>query len=282
MQKDKRLKQALLYGIMLILTGVFMFPVVWMLASSFKNEAQIFHDIDSFRAFLPPVGGEQGYFVNYAQALERVPLLRYLLNSLFYVSVLIIFGLLVNSMAAYAFARLRFPFRDFLFAVVVALIIIPLESIFLPLYLLMDRFGWVNTYQALIIPFVANAFNIFLFRQFFLSFPTELEEAAKMDGASVWRTFFQLVVPLSKPAFATVAVLTFVLHWSDFLWPLMVTTDDAVRPIQVGLQFFFHQPPVQYGQVMAALTMATIPVVVIFLFFQKYYIQGVSRTGMKN
>ncbi|MCK6255982.1 carbohydrate ABC transporter permease [Fictibacillus sp. KIGAM418] len=278
MKKNRLFKLIGLYVALALLALLFLFPLVWMIVSSFKSEAQIFADLQSFKAFVPYTFSLD----NYTGVFERIPFIRYLLTSTLYVSVIVLLGLFVNSLAAYAFARMEFKGRDFLFAAVVALIIIPFESILLPLYLIIDEFDWLNTYQALIVPFIANAFNIFMFRQFFLNLPKELEESARMDGASTLRIFFQIVIPLSKPVFITVALLTFITHWGDFMWPLIATTDESVRPLQVGMQFFFHQPPVKYGHVMAALTMATIPLLIIFVFFQKYYVQGIASAGMKN
>ncbi|MFC7370156.1 carbohydrate ABC transporter permease [Fictibacillus iocasae] len=276
--KKSPLKTVLLYVLLTLLAALFLFPLVWMVISSFKTESRIFMDLKSFHAFLPTAFSLD----NYAAVFNRIPFIRYIVTSTVYVSVIVVLGLFVNSLAAYAFARMSFKGRDFLFAAVVALIIIPFESILLPLYLIVDELDWLNTYQALIVPFIANAFNIFMFRQFFLNLPKELEESARMDGASTLRIFFQIVVPLSKPVFITVALLTFITHWGDFMWPLIATTDENVRPLQVGMQFFFHQPPVKYGHIMAALTMATIPLLIIFLFFQKYYVRGIASAGMKN
>ncbi len=267
---------------MTLLAFIFLFPLLWMLASSLKNEFQIFQDISSIKAFLPPAPGEGGYFANYVLAFERVDLFRYMLNSLIYTIGIIVFGLTVNSMAGYALARFNFPLRHFWLAVIIATLIIPPESIFLPLYVLVYNFGWVNTYTGLIVPFIANAFSIFLFRQFFLDFPKEIEEAAKIDGCSQIGIFLKIIVPLSKPIFATVAIFTFINHWNDFLWPLVVATEDRMRTIQIGLQYFMNQPPVQWGQVMAALTVTTIPMLLIFIFLQRYYIQGLTHTGSKN
>lgn len=284
MKNDAIIKRTLLYITLSFLAVIFLFPLLWMLMSSFKQDIQIFRDMTSLKAFIPPMPGdvEGSYFQNYLMAFERVNLFRYILNSLIYTIGIIFFGLIVNSMAGYALARFNFPLRNFWFAVIIATLIIPPESIFLPLYVLIYNLGWVNTYTGLIVPFIANAFAIFLFRQFFLDFPRELEEAAKIDGCSQIGIFFRIIVPLSKPVFATVAIVLFINHWNDFLWPLVVANDDSMRTIQIGLQFFMNQPPVQWGQVMAALTVATVPMLIIFIFLQRYYVQGLTHTGSKN
>ncbi len=284
MKKKKLMRKIALYVSLLVLTILFLFPLVWMLVSSLKNEFQIFQDMTSIQAFLPPAPGsvEDGYFHNYVSAFQRVDLLQYITNSLIYTIGIIVLGLVVNSMAGYALARFRFPLAGFWLGVIIATLIIPPESIFLPLYVLVYDLGWVNTYTGLIVPFIANAFAIFLFRQFFLDFPKELEEAAKMDGCSQIGIFFRIVVPLSKPVFATVAIILFINHWNDFLWPLVVASDESMRTIQIGLQYFMNQKPIQWGQVMAALTIATIPMLLIFTFLQRYYVQGLTHTGSKN
>ncbi|RXJ02304.1 carbohydrate ABC transporter permease [Anaerobacillus alkaliphilus] len=268
---------------MTFLAVIFLFPLIWMLVSSLKSDVQIFKDMKSIHVFIPPLyDSVTAYFSNYMLALERVDLLRYTGNSLIYTCGIILFGLIVNSMAGYALARMDFPLKNFWMAVIIATIIIPAESIFLPLYVLVHNFGWVNTYTGLIVPFIANAFMIFLFRQFFIGFPKELEEAARIDGCTPIGIFFRIIIPLSKPVFATVAIFTFVNHWNDFLWPLVVANDESMRTIQIGLQYFFAQQPVRWGQVMAALTIATVPMLAIFVFLQRYYVEGLTHTGSKN
>ncbi|MYL30018.1 ABC transporter permease subunit [Halobacillus halophilus] len=284
MKRKKQMQTVVLYTSLILLTFIFLFPLIWMLVSSLKNEFQIFKDMKSLQAFLPPAPSEveDGYFQNYIAAFQRVDLLRYIINSLIYTTGIIVFGLVVNSMAGYALARFRFPLAGFWLGVIIATLIIPPESIFLPLYVLVYDLGWVNTYTGLIVPFIANAFAIFLFRQFFLDFPKELEEAAKIDGCSQIGIFFRIIVPLSKPVFATVAIVLFINHWNDFLWPLVVASDESMRTIQIGLQYFMNEPPIKWGQVMAALTIATVPMLLIFTFLQRYYVQGLTHTGSKN
>ena len=282
-KKQRITKLAFQYAFMSILAFIFLFPLVWMIVSSLKADVQIFRDMKSIHVFIPPLYDSiSAYFANYTQALERVDLIRYTGNSLIYTVGIILFGLVVNSMAGYALARMDFPLKGFWMAVVIATIIIPAESIFLPLYVLVHSFGWVNTYTGLIVPFIANAFMIFLFRQFFVGFPKEMEEAARIDGCTPIGIFFRIVVPLSKPVFATVAIFTFVNHWNDFLWPLVVANDEKMRTIQIGLQYFFAQQPIRWGQVMAALTIATIPMLAVFMFLQRYYVEGLTHTGSKN
>ncbi|WP_246503489.1 carbohydrate ABC transporter permease [Clostridium polyendosporum] len=257
---------------------LFISPLLWMIVSSFKPEQQIFKDMQSLKAFIV----NNPTIENYKNAFSRVTIFRYIGNSIFYVSLITIFGLIVNSLCGYALAKLKVPGSKYIVTLIISLIIIPFESIILPLYLIINDFGWTNKLIALVVPFIANCFNIYLFRQFFLGIPDELEEAASIDGASVLQIFIKIVLPLSKTMFATIFILTFVTQWGDFMWPLIVASDDSIRNIQVGLQFFFTDPPIRYGDILAALTFSTVPLGVIFLAFQKYYVEGISSSGIKG
>lgn len=266
--------------ISILLVGfLFIAPLLWMIVASIKPETLIFKDM-GFEAFIP----KEITFDNYAKILfaENINFFHYMWNSLFSVGMIVIIGTIVNSICAYALVKLKFPGSDFILIVIIALYVVPFESVLIPLYIVVNNFGWINEFPALIVPFVASAFNIFLFRQFFMGFPNELEEAAQIDGATPWQIFWRIVVPNSKPVFATAAILTFVTHWSDFMWPLIVATDDSIRTVQVGIQYLFTDNNIQYGQIMAALTLTTIPVILIFIFFQRYYVQGITSSGVKG
>jgi len=261
-----------------ILSCLFMTPLLWMVVSSLKPENQIFADLSSIRSLLPV----NVTFDNYVEAFERIPMIKYLFNSLFYVSVICISGLGVNAICGYAFAKLNFKGKEALFAGVIALMIVPFESILMPLYFVVNSLRWVDTWWAIIVPFIANCFSIFMFRQFFMDIPNEILEAASIDGSSPIKTFMAIVVPLSGPVFATVFILDFISHWGDFMWPILVTTGDTMRNVQLGIQTFFTLPPVYYGQIMATLTFTTIPIIVLFLMLQKYYVQGITNAGIKG
>lgn len=276
-KKKKRVSRVVLYTFNIILSLLFLAPVIWMVVSSLKPEVSIFADMSSMKAFWPT----EASFDNYSNILQKGEIIKSILNSVYYVAVTIVFGLIINSMCGYALAKLQFRGKDFLFSLVVALIIIPLESIILPLYFLIFKAKMLYTFTALIAPFVANCFSIFLFRQFFIDIPDSLIEAAALDGASPLRTFFSIVLPLSYPVYATVLILQFIEHWGDFLWPVLVT-DDRTKTVQLGLQTLFTAPPVHYGPILAALTISTIPVIIMFAFFQKYYVQGIASAGIKG
>jgi multiple sugar transport system permease protein/fructooligosaccharide transport system permease protein len=250
-----------------------------MISSSFKPENRIFSDMTAgLTAFLP-----FGFTLNnYYEVFLRSNLPHYIFNSLIYVSILVSCSLFVNSMCGYALAKFEFRGKSILFASVMALLVLPLESIILSLFWLITKLSWNNSYTALIVPFIAKCFNIYLFRQFFLDIPDELIEASAIDGATPVQTFFSLVVPISGPVFATVLILDCVAYWSDFMWPLLVINSAKMRTVQLGLQVFFTEPPIYYGPVMAALSISAVPITMLFCFFQKYYVQGISATGIKG
>lgn len=278
------------FGIYLLMTGIAiftLFPIVFMVVTAIKaDESQILREMSTFAAFLPT--GELS-LQNFRDVFERVPFAQYLINSVIIALSIVICGLFVNSLIAYALARMQFRGQKLLLAIVVALIIIPFQAVAVPLLLIVNqlpwfdgRMTWLDSYHVQIIPFIADAFSIFLFYQFFLNIPKDIEEAALVDGASRFRMYSQIIVPLSRPVFATVAILQFLTHWGDFLWPLMVVRDPAVRPLTVGMQAFFGQMPRQWGDIMAFATMVTLPVLIIFLLFQKWFVQSVASSGVKG
>ncbi|MEK3914288.1 carbohydrate ABC transporter permease [Paenibacillus sp. FSL H7-0331] len=274
---DRKIK-IFIYASNIIMSVLFIIPLLWMVVSSLKPENQIFADLGSIKSLLPT----NITFDNYIKAFNRIPMMKYLFNSLFYVSVIGISGLGVNSICGYALAKLNFKGKGVILTAIIALMIVPFESIVMPLYFVVNGLSWVNTWLALIVPFIANCFSIFMFRQFFMDIPNELLESAAIDGSSPLETFLKIVIPLSGPVFTTVFILDFISHWGDFMWPILVTTGESMRNIQLGIQTFFTLPPIFYGQIMATLTFTTLPIVVIFLLLQKYYVQGITSTGIKG
>lgn len=269
-----------MYLMLTVIALIFMFPLIWMVVSSFKDDAMIFSDITSLKAFLPAF--KEDVFFNYKEVMNRLPLVQAMLNSFSYIIVIIALGLVVNSMAGYAFARLRFPKKNLIFSIILGVMIIPAQTVMLPQFSIIYKMGLSNSYLALILPAIASPMYIFLFRQNFMGIPESIEEAAKLDGASAFRTFFQLIMPLAKPVYATVAILVFIAYWNDFVWPVMVISDSSKQTIQMALSSLFSIQPVNYGNVMAGLTIVTIPVLIIFLSLQKYYVAGIASTGAKN
>jgi len=267
-------------------------PIVFMFVSSFKPDAQIFADLSSIRAILP-VGDVS--LDNYRGVFERVPAGRMLLNSIGISAATVALGILVNSMAAFALSRMTFRGQKIVLTGIIATLIVPLETFALPLVWWVNKLpslemqgfslalttGWIDTYQVQVLPFVANAFSIFLFYQYFSSIPKELDEAARVDGAGWFTIYRKIIMPLSGPAVATVAILTFLPAWNSYLWPLMVVQSEEYRPVMVGIQYFF-QLDVSWGQVMAYASMITVPVLALFLAFQRAFIGSIASSGVKG
>jgi multiple sugar transport system permease protein len=249
-----------------------------MVVGSLKPDERVMADSGSLKAFVPA----EASFQNYIDVFERVNFGRFMLNSIIITGSIVLFGLLINSMAGYAFARLRWKGRDVLFMGVTALMILPFESIAAPLFFQITRLGWRDTYLAQILPFVANAMSIYLFYSFFIGMPRQLEEAARIDGAGVFRTFAQIIVPNAKPVFASVAIVTFLMYWGFFLWPLMITSGESVRPLPVAIATFQTLPPLKWGDIMAFGVMMVAPVLGLFLLFQKWFVKGVAQSGIKG
>lgn len=259
---------------------LFLAPLIWLVVASFLPSNAIF-DANLTGS---SVTGEWT-LANYPNAIRRAGLGRALLNSLLQVAAIALGGLLVNSMAAFAFARLSFRGREQLFAIVVSLIILPVEVLAVPLFLTTGDLGLsggtVSSLAALSLPFVAKAFNVYFLRQQFLSWPTELEEAAVLDGASTWRVFWSLALPSMRPALATVVALDVVTHWSDFLWPLLVTTRESSRTVQIGLANLFTEPPIDWGAILACAVLTTLPVMAGFRLFQSHVVSADASVGLR-
>ena len=286
----ERIKVVGMYAFMSLLAFIFLFPVVFMIVSSFKPNAVIFEDLRSFNAFLPTTFSLD----NYQQVFIRSNFGLFLFNSVFITVVTVTLGIFVNSMAAYVLSRLQWRGRKVVLGVIVALLIIPFETIAIPLLFVVSSlvwpdFGaglslktsWLNTYHVQIIPFIADAFSIFLFYQFFLDIPKDIDEAALVDGATPFRIYWNFILPISRPIIATVAILQFLVRWNDYLWPVIVVQGEAARPVMVGMAAFFGQTP-DWGQIMAYATMITVPVLIVYLLFQKWFIQSVASSGIKG
>ena len=276
----KNISITLSYLLLIVVALFFLFPIIFMFVSSIKNnETQIIRDMSSISAFIPY--GDLG-LKNYFDVFRQMPFGRFMLNSVFIVGSTVLMGLVLNSMIAYALARLRFKGRGFILSFIIALIIIPTEAVVIPLLLMVNRIGWLDSYQVQIVPFIVDAFSIFLFYQFFIGLPKSLDEAAKIDGANPFQVYWKIIVPLSKPVFATVAILQFLIRWGDFLWPLMVTRGYEYRPLPVAIQQFFSQDPKVWGDIFAFASMVTIPSLIIFLLFQKWFMRSVASSGIKG
>ncbi len=277
---QQRIEHFLLYLFMTILALFFLFPTVFMIVSSLKNDQlQLISDMGGIMGFVPY--GDIG-FDNYLHVFREMPFGRYFFNSVFILVTTIGGGLFINSMFAFALARLHFTGRGFLVSAVIALIIIPIESVVIPMLLMVNKLGWIDSYQVQIIPFIGHAFSIFLFYQFFIGIPKDFDEAAIIDGAGYYTVYARVIAPLAKPVFASVAILQGIQHWGRFLWPLMVTRMETYRPLPVAIQQFFSQDPKVWGAIFAFASMTTVPLLILFLLFQKWFVQSVASTGVKG
>lgn len=264
----------------LVLTAVALLmvaPLAWMLSTSFKPEREV---LPTAHQWLPSHPTLENY-LELAKRSEEFPVGRWFLNSLGVSLVTTLLVITVSSMAAYAFARLRFKGRDALFLAVVATMAVPAQVTLIPVFLVVQKLGLFNSYAGLVLPGVASAFGVFLLRQFFSSIPAELEEAAFLDGASHFTTFARIILPLGKPAVATLGIFTFIGSWNDFVWPLIVTNDVEMRTLPVGLSIFQGRYTTEYGLTMAAAAAMTIPAVLAFVIFQRRITAGIALTGLK-
>lgn len=280
------------YALRIILAIFFAFPLLFMFVSSLKPDDQIFADLSSLKAFLP-VGHIS--LQNYTGVFKTAPAARFLINSIMITLVTVVLGLIINSLAAFALSRMKWRGQTLVLAAIIATLVVPFETFALPLVWWVNKlpwivfqggvplfsFGWLDTYRVQIIPFVANAFSIYLFYSYFQSIPKSLDEAARVDGAGWFRIYRSVIMPLSGPATATVAILTFLPAWNSYLWPLMVVQTESLRPVMVGVSYF-QQLHVLWGQIMAYSTLITIPVLVFFLAFQRTFVSSIASAGVKG
>lgn len=263
------------YVILLFYATLTFVPFAWALSASFKPLAEI---VGNSNNFIP----QQFTLENYQKIFAQEPLFgRWLFNSVVIAICVTGFNLLFNSMAGYALARLRFPGNQVLFFLVLAVLMIPGQITLIPTFLILKTLGWLNTYQGLIVPNIVNATFIFMMRQFFINFPKDLEEAATLDGLSNLATFFQVVLPLAKPALAAQAIFIFMGSWNNFLTPLVVISDSEMFTLPLGLNTFKGQYISYWNYIMAASMIFTLPALAIYAFFNRYFIQGVTFTGNK-
>jgi multiple sugar transport system permease protein len=264
-----------LYALALLALVILAGPLLWMLSSSLKTQTEVLANPPS----LVPSELQWG---NYSRVFEQVPFARYLLNSLLVATVVTVVALLFHSMAAYSLARLRFPGRNAIFLAILCTLMVPFTVIVIPLFIIVEWLGWVDTYQGLIVPMIPHAFGIFLLRQFYLSVPRDLEEAAILDGASLVRVYWHIILPLSRPILAALAVFFFLANWNNFLWPLVVTQSQDLWVVQLGIQQFTGQHSTQHQLIMAASTIAALPTLLMFFIFQRRLVEGIKLTGLKG
>jgi multiple sugar transport system permease protein len=269
----KRISSIIFYTIVIFFVIIALFPFVWGIITSLKPTSEM----NNFSIPLSRLT-----FDAYRYILGNFPFGKWIFNS-FAIALSVTLGnVLVNSLAGYALARINFTGKNCVFWVVLALMMIPGQVTMVPMFIILVKLGWVNTYQGLIIPFMFSFFNIFLMRQFFLSIPKSLEEAAEIDGLGRFGTFFRIILPISGPALATQFILTYIGNWNSFLWPSLLARSDSMYTLPVGLNSFQLQYVQFWNQILAGAMLLTIPIIIVFIILQKYFIEGISGTGIKD
>lgn len=275
MGSSKILKQISFYFLLTLGALSMIIPFVWMISTSLKTKG-------ATMTLPPQLLPKEISWENYAQVAEIFPIEKFLFNSALVAVSSTLGQLLLCSMAAYAFARLHFKGRDTLFLLYLATLMIPMQVTMTPQFILMKYLGWLDTYQGLIIPGVFNAFGTFLLRQFFLNIPRSLEEAAFIDGASHFRVYWQIILPLAKPALATLAVFSFMQSWNNFLWPLIIISQKDMMTLPLGLSLLQGRWGTDWNLMMAGVVISVIPVLAVYLLAQKYFIRGITLSGLKE
>jgi len=256
----------------LVLAVMTIVPLAWMITIAFKSPTEVFKPV------LLPKAPSWSSFI---YVLTEVPFLRYLANTFFVSTAVTILALWFHTMAGYALARLRFPGRETIFILIFSTFLVSLPVIIVPLFIMVRAMGMLNTYAGLIVPAIFNAFGIFLLRQYYLSLPRELEEAAVIDGAGYWRIYWSVILPLSRPIVASLAILFFLANWNAFLWPLTVASDDRLWVVQVGISNFKSQYSASWNYIMAASTIVAAPMLILFVVFQKQIMESIKTSGLK-
>ncbi|MGL4174015.1 MAG: carbohydrate ABC transporter permease [Actinomycetota bacterium] len=272
-------KEIVSYFFMAVLSLIFLLPILYMFMGSFKPADDV---LGGFSGFLPT----NLSFDNYGKIYERLNspetgyFWQFYLTSIIVTTAIVVGGLVVNSLAAYALARLRWRGRAIALTVVILLVILPFEAIAVPLFYMLNDYR--NTYWVQFMPFIANAFSIYLFYSFFANLPKDFEEAARIDGASVFGTFWRIIVPISGPVYASVTILTFLSAWASFLWPVLMVSDAKYRPLPLEISVFWAQPPIDWGAIFAFGVLMVLPVLIVFLIFQRWFVQSVASSGIKG
>lgn len=286
--REDKLRIAVQYLVLTMIAVIFIFPLVFMLMSSLKPDQQLLTDSGSMRAFLP-VGDIS--LDNYRNAFRRAPIGLFVFNSIFVTTATVMLSLFFCSLAGFSIALMNWRGKSFILAAILATLTVPFETFAVPLLLMSSKlpwigpsgleFGWLNSYRVQIIPWIADGLTIFLFVQYFRDLPKDLIEASRVEGATWWQIYYKVVMPLSGPVIATAAILKFLVMYNQYLWPLMVVQEEQYRPVLVGLQYFF-QLNLAWGEVMAYLSLITVPVLVFYLFLQRAFIASIASTGVKG
>lgn len=269
------LRMGVTYAVLLVVALLVLVPFIWMISSSLKRNNEV---------FTVPIQWipEEFQWSNFVEIWDRIPMVTYLRNSAFLATVITFLQVLTGSFAAYGFAKVRFPGRDALFLGYVATVAIPWQAYMVPQYIMMQNAQLTNTHLSIILIQAFGAFGVFLMRQYYMSIPDELVEAARIDGLSEYGIYWQIILPLSKPALASLALLTFVNTWNDYMGPFIYLTSNELWTVQLGLRSFVGQYDAEYAMIMTGAVLSVLPVVVIFLLGQRYFIRGIATTGLKG
>lgn len=273
----RRLSRSLLsHGLLILALLIVIVPVAWTVSTSLKPAAEVY-------AYPPRWIPSQLVWQNYVDAWNAAPFDRYAINSIIVTGTIMVSQLIFGALAAYVFARLEFPGRDLIFIAFLATMMVPTQVLVVPTFLIFNVFGWINEYPALIAPFLVSAFGVFLIRQSFLTVPQDLVDAARIDGAGHSRIIWNVLIPVSKPAFVSFALLTFTWRWNDYFWPLIMTNSTNMRTLPVGLVFLrTSEGSINWNVVMAATVFVIAPIMLLFVLLQKYFVQGVTQSGIKG
>ncbi|MCJ8013832.1 carbohydrate ABC transporter permease [Paenibacillus sp. KQZ6P-2] len=262
--------------VLLIAGAVLMImPFLWMLSTSFKSFA------DSMKV-PPTLFPAEWHFENYSKVLSTIDFGRYYVNTIIVTIGRTVGQLLLCSLAAYSFASLKFPGKNLIFLAMLAVLMVPSQVVMIPSFVIMRELNWLDTFYVLIIPGIFSAFGTFLLRQFFMTLPKDLEEAAKIDGCSYFRIYWNIYLPLSKSALVSLAIFTILASWNELLWPLIMTSSEDMRVLSIGISTFQGQHSTDYPLLMAGAVMATLPIIILFIFLQRYFIEGIAMNGIKG
>lgn len=272
---ERKINQSMAILLILILFGLVVFPFLWMILSSFKESAMII-------SWPPKLWPREWTMKNYTQVWDSIPLLRFLTNTIIFTGGVVVLSLVFDSMAGYAFARFQFRWNKQLFALVLITMMIPFQVLMIPLFVQEFKMGILNTYAGLILPRATSAFGIFMMRSFFLTLPKELEESGRIDGMSEFRIYWSIMLPISLPGLITLGVILFVNNWNDLIYPLMLTNSTDMRTLSAGLAMFVGDKVIEYGPILAATLISVLPLIILFVLMQKYFVEGISTTGMKG
>ncbi|OZU88269.1 sugar ABC transporter permease [Virgibacillus indicus] len=272
--KSGLIKKSIIFIILSIVSFIFLIPFIWMLSTALKSPSEL---VASTTSFIP----DELVWSNFLDALNAAPFLGYLGNSLIVSVSAVILAVFLNCLAGFAFAKYNFKGRDVLFIIVLCTLMIPVQITMIPNFYILKQLDWLNTYAGLVIPRTAEAFGLFLARQYILSIPNSLIEAARIDGAGEFKIFYKLILPNIKPLIGVLIIFNFMWRWNELIWPLIVVSDERMYTVQLGLAMLKGEHYVDWTQLMALTTMSIIPIMLVFLFFQRYFIKGLVTSGMK-